>query len=196
MSVAEAQREVRSAFLGGFVGQLISALLWCASAAVSTWGAPRQGILVLIAVGFFIFPLTQLGLRLIGRPGKLRPENPLGALGFQVAVIMPLLLPVVGAAALYRLNWFYPAAMIALGAHYLPFATLYGMRMFLALGALLVLAGLALGLYMQESFSAGAWITSAFLLVFAVLGRAQVLREERTQSATGSYAPATRAPHE
>jgi len=51
-----------------------------------------------------------------------------------------LSLLLVGAATLYRTEWSYPAFMIALGAHYLPLVTLYRMRMFYALAAVLVVA--------------------------------------------------------
>jgi hypothetical protein len=179
MLVADAQKEVRTVFLGGFVGQTVSGLIWLASAALATWGTPRQAIVTLVVAGFFIFPLTQLGLRLIGRRGALRPANPLGALGMQVAFVLPLCLPVVGAATLHRLEWFYPAFMIVLGAHYLPFAFLYGMRMFLGLSACLVGAGFALGWYGLGGFAAGAWITVAVLLTFALLGLLTVRAEER-----------------
>ena len=177
MLVAEAQKEVRSAFAGGFMGRLVSGVLWLGSAALATWGSPRQAILLIVGGGFFIFPATQLGLRVIGHSGSLSRDNPLGALGMQVAFILPLSLPVVGAAALYKLNWFYPAFMIVLGAHYLPFVFLYGMRLFIPLCGILVGGGVVLGLYWQESFSAGAWSTAVVLLVFSLLGRLQVRRE-------------------
>jgi hypothetical protein len=170
MKVQAAQREVRQVFLGGAMGQLVSALLWLASAVLATWGTPRQAIVVLIVGGFFIFPATQAGLRLLGRRASLSPENPLGALGLQVAFTLPLSLPVVAGATLYKLNWFYPAFMIVLGAHYLPFVFLYGMRMFAVLCALLVGAGVAIGLHGSEWFSLGAWITTATLGVFALVG--------------------------
>jgi hypothetical protein len=178
MLVADAQKEVRTVFLGGFMGQTVSGLIWLASAALATWGTPREAILVLVVAGFFIFPLTQLGLRLVGRRGALRPENPLGALGMQVAFVLPLCLPLVGAATLHRLEWFYPAFMIVLGAHYLPFAFLYGMRMFLALSAILVGAGFALGWYRVGGFAAGAWITATVLFGFAVIGILTVRSQE------------------
>ena len=177
MEIAAAQREMRAAFLGGFMGQLVAAVLWLGSASLATWGTQRQAILFLVVLGIFIFPLTQLGLRLIGRPGKVGPENGLYQLGAQVAVVLPLSLPVVGGAALYRLEWFYPAFMIVLGAHYLPFAFLYGMRMFLALAALLWIGGLALALWIPAPFATGAWFTGGLLLVFALLGRSVAIGE-------------------
>jgi hypothetical protein len=185
MHVADAQREVRTVFLGGFMGQLISGALWLASAALATWGTPRQAIAVLVVGGFFIFPLTQLGLRLLGHRGALSKENPLHGLGMQVAFTLPLSLPVVGAAALYRLEWFYPAFMVVLGAHYLPFVFLYGMRMFAVLCALLVSVGMWLATRGPTPFPAGAWITGVLLLAFAFLGLALVEREGGAGGATG-----------
>lgn len=62
----------------------------------------------------------------------------------QVAFVLPpsmlLLVPV----GLYRLNWFFHLV----GAHYLPFATLYGMRMFLA--GILVATGIVIAVYFAE----------------------------------------------
>ncbi|MGH9237037.1 MAG: DUF7010 family protein [Vicinamibacterales bacterium] len=73
--------------------------------------------------------------------------------------------------------------MILLGAHYLPFVTLYGMRMFAALAGLLVAGGVVIAMYRSESFSLGAWFTGATLLVFAGLGRATAEHQWRVRAA-------------
>ena len=90
----------------------------------------------------------------------------------QVAFVLPasmlLLLPV----GLYRLNWFYPAMMILLGAHYLPFVFLYGMRLFAYLAAALVVPGVLLLLWVPAAAPFGGWLTAAVLAVFAFLLRA------------------------
>ena len=177
MLVSDAQREIRTSYLGGFMGQLVSGLLWLASAALGTLNPPRTAILLLVVGGFFIFPATRLGLRLIGHRVTTSSDNPLNGLAMQVAFVLPLSLPVVGAAALYKVEWFYPAFMIVLGAHYLPFVFLYGMRMFAVLAAILVSAGLAIGMYASQSFPLGAWVSGVVLVVFAVLGREIVRRE-------------------
>ena len=177
MTVAEAQREMRSALMGGFMGQLVSALLWFATAALATWSGPRAAISLLVLAGFFIYPLTLLGLRVSGHRVSVSKGNPLNGLGMQAAFVLPLCLPVVAGAALYRLDWFFPAFMIVLGAHYLPFITLYGMRMFGVLTAILVVAGVTLALYVRMPFSTGAWFTAVVLVVFAVLGRIRSARE-------------------
>ncbi|HEV8336271.1 MAG TPA: hypothetical protein VGR67_07650 [Candidatus Polarisedimenticolia bacterium] len=177
MTIAEAQQEIRAAYLGGFAGQLVSGLLWLGSAALASWGPARWAILLLVAGGFFIFPATLLTLRLIGHRVRASRANPLNALAMQVAFVLPLSLPLVFAAALHKLNWFYPAFMIVLGAHYLPFTFLYGMRMFIALCGALVGAGVLVGLYGSDAFSPGAWITGGILLLFAAIGRIQVGKE-------------------
>ena len=178
MNILEAQREMRSAFLGGFAGQFVSGLIWLVAAVLGTWVSPGYGMAALFLGSMGIFPLTQLGVRLMGRPGKVSPENKLWGLGSQSAFTVPLNFLLVAAATLYRETWFFPAAMIAVGSHYLPFITLYGMKLFGALAALLVLAGAGLALYGPPAFSLGGWVCGVILIAFAFAGRAVVLREE------------------
>ncbi len=178
MNIKDCQHEMRSAFLGGFAGQLVSGVIWLVAAALGTWLSPTAGMAALFFGSMGIFPLTQLGVRLLGRPGKVSPENGLWSLGSQVAFTVPLNFLLVGAATLYRENWFFPAAMVVVGAHYLPFITLYGMKMFGILTGLLVVAGAGLALYGPDVFSLGGWATAILLIAFAFLGRHLVLREE------------------
>jgi hypothetical protein len=86
---------------------------------------------------------------------------------------MLLLVPV----SLYNLNWFFPALMVLLGAHYLPFATLYGMRMFLFLAGILIAAGVVVAMYFSGTFSLGAWIAGLVLFAFAWTGRSIAIGE-------------------
>ena len=178
MHISEAQREVRQVFLGGFVGQAVSAGLWLLSAGLSTWASHRLGIMLLLVGGAFIFPVTQLILRAMGRRASLSRENPMGLLAMQIAFTVPLNLLVAGGATLYRVDWFYPACMIVVGSHYLPFVHLYGMWQFWILGALLVAGGVVIGLYVSGPFSLGGWVTAAVLLAFAVIGRSVANAEQ------------------
>lgn len=177
MTIPEAQKEVRLRFVGGFYGQLVSGLLWLVSAGLATWSSPRAAITTLVVGGFFIFPLTELLIRAGGGSRTLSADNALHSLGMQVAFVLPLSMPLLLPVGLYRLSWFYPAMMILLGAHYLPFVFLYGMRMFAVLTGLLVGGGVLIALYLSNSFSIGAWFTGAVLLAFAVVGRAVAASE-------------------
>jgi hypothetical protein len=171
MEIADAQKDVRTVFIGGFPGQLVSSILWCASAAALTWDSYRAGVAVLILGGMFIFPLTQLLLRTMGRPHSLPKGHPFNGLAMQIAFIVPLSIPLVLAAAFYRHAWFYPAFMIVVGCHYLPFMFLYGMRMFGVLAALMIGSGWFISLYLPNPMALGGWLTAALLLFFAFMGR-------------------------
>jgi len=100
----------------------------------------------------------------------------MNALAIQVAFTLPLSLPIVLGVAALRPTWFYPAFMIVLGAHYLPFVFLYGMWQFAGLCAVLVTSGLLLGMYLPHPVSFGAWFTSVVLMIFAFVGRSAAMR--------------------
>lgn len=178
MNLSDCQREMRVAFLGGFAGQLVSGLIWLIAAAVSLLYRPGYGMAVLFFGSMLIFPLTKVSLHLMGNPAKVSAENVLWGLGSQIAFTVPINFLLVGAATLYRENWFFPAAMIVVGAHYLPFVTLYGMKMFAVLAAVLVGAGASLALYGPDNFSLGAWVTAVTLILFAFIGRKIALGEK------------------
>jgi hypothetical protein len=179
MNLHDAQREMRSALLGGFAGQLIAGLIWAISALLTLFGEITIGIMLLFFGSMAIFPLTQGLLRLLGRPARVSAANGLWPLGMQIAFTVPLNFLLVFAAMFYRADWFYPAAMIVVGAHYLPFITLYGMRMFGLLAGLLVTGGALLGVLGSPAPSFGGWVTAALLISFAFVGRWLVLREEQ-----------------
>lgn len=182
MLVEDAQRHVRSVFIGGFWGQLVSSAIWLASAALAVWSTPRAAISTLVIGGFYIFPATLLLLRLSGAPPSPAKGNPLSNLGMQIAFTLPMTMLLLVPVTEFRLNLFYPAVLILLGAHYLPFVFLYGMRMFIALCAILVSSGVAIAMYVPRSFCLGAWVGGLTLFIFAWIGRATVQRELRADA--------------
>ncbi|GEK88244.1 hypothetical protein SAMN04488100_11843 [Alkalibacterium putridalgicola] len=177
-TIADDQKEMRSAFLGGFAGQLVSGVIWLAAAGISVVNKPVSGMLILFFGCMLIFPLTQLTLRAMGRNAKVSKDNRLWSLGSQIAFTVPINFLLVGAIIIFRPIWFFPAAMIIVGSHYLPFMTLYGMKLFGILAALLILSGAGLLLYGPPVFSLGGWLTGILLIVFAFLGKAAVKKEE------------------
>jgi hypothetical protein len=168
MDIKSAQQSVQSTFLRGSVGQKVSGLIWLVSAILGTWTSERSAIFFLMLVGMFIFPLTQLALRMLGRSSGLPKGHPMNQLAMQVAFIVSLCLPVIGAASLYNINWFYPAFMLIVGTHYMPFIFLYGMWEFGVLSALLIGSGVAIGILLPATFITGGWFTAIALLLFAV----------------------------
>jgi hypothetical protein len=167
--IDEAQREMRRTYLCAFPGAFVTTVLWAASAAFATWGSRTGAVMTLIAGGMFIFPATLLVLRLLGRPAFTRRENPLNALAMQVAFTVPLSIPLILAATRHRPEWFYAGFLIVVGAHYLPFMTLYGHRAFLFPAVAMLGAGFALPVLRPGDFAIGGWAGTAILLVTGVV---------------------------
>ena len=170
MLVSDAQMEVRQVYLGGLIGNTVAGLLWLASACLAVWHSHNAAIGLLVVGGFFIYPALSLVLRLLGKPSAVSPTNPFRFLAIQVAFVLPLSMPLVAPVVAYRAAWFYPAMMLLVGAHYLPFTTLYGMRSFLILAASLIGSALLIALYGPSNFSLGGWVGGVILLVFALVG--------------------------
>jgi hypothetical protein len=183
MTIADAQKESRTVFLAGSIGQVVSGAIWLVSAGLSTWVGTREGILALVVGGAFIYPITQLVLRLLGRPWALSRGNPLRHLAMQVAFIVPLTLPVVGGAALHNVNWFYPGCMIIVGAHYMPFMFLYGMWQYGVLAGVLLAEGFLLGFVAPGEFALGGWLAGAAMLLFGIVAGGIARRELSSEAA-------------
>lgn len=169
MFIKDAQREMRMAYAGASVGQAVSGLVWLLSVLLGTFITAQAGLIALVLGGMFIFPLTTIVLKLAGQQIVVSKENALNQLAVQVAFIAPLSLPLVGVIASYNINYFYPAFMVAIGVHYLPFMFLYGIWQFGILGGLLIGGGTALMYLRHDLFTTGGWVTVIILLIFAVI---------------------------
>lgn len=171
MSIIEAQGDVRRLYSGGFYGQLVSAMVWLSAAAMATWVSLAGAVVVLFLGGTLIFPLTWLSIRLTGRAASLPPGHPMAALAMQIAFTVPTGIVVVVALLADQDELFFPACMVIVGAHYLPFVFLYGMRMFAYLSVALVVPGVILLLWVSAPVAFGAWVTGVVLAIFAFLLR-------------------------
>lgn len=181
MNISDAQRENRIRFHGGFYGQLVSGVLWLLSAGLAVTVGVKSAIIALVIGGFLIFPATESLVRLAGMK-KLSEANTLRYLGMQVAFVLPFSMLLLVPVTQYRTNLFYPALMILLGAHYIPFVFLYGMRLFAFLAAILIGGGVGIAMYGAKTFSTGAWSTGLVLVLFAFLGRKQARRDHSPEN--------------
>ena len=175
MKISEAQQEVRTVYLGAFSGMIVTSAIWLISSAAGKWISTGYAIMALILGGTFIFPLSQLLLKAMGRPATLSKENPFGMLAMQIAFTIPASYPLIAAATIHNTNWFYPAFLVVVGAHYLPFIFLYGMWQFAILTVLLVGLGTAIGIYFPDSFTLGGWVGATIYLLSAFPFRAIAL---------------------
>lgn len=175
--LGDAQRDVRQAHLNGATGMLVSGVLWLGCGVVALAAGPRAAMLANFFGGMLIFPTSMVLVRALGRSGLLAAGNPLGDLARESAFLMVLCIPLAFAAAMVKVEWFFPAMLVLVGAHYLPFATLYGMRLYWALGGAMIAAGylLALG---GASVATGAFVGGALELGFAPLAWLAARRED------------------
>ena len=186
MLISEAQADVRRVYEGGFYGQLVSGAVWLVAAALGTWATEAAGIVTLMVGGALIFPLTTLALKAAGQETALSSGHPMAPLATQIAFTVPVGLVVALGATAHRTDWFFPAALLIVGAHYLPFVFLYGMRLFAALAAVMIFAGAGLGLWIEAPFATGGWLGAAALVVFAFLLRAKHHRTAPSADGTTS----------
>ncbi|RWZ67761.1 hypothetical protein ELQ92_00335 [Labedella populi] len=168
MDVEAAQRDVRRVYRGGFSGPLVSAVIWAAAAAAYQWVAAAAAMTVLFIGGMLIFPLSSLILKAMKGPAFLPKGHPSIALAMQSAFTVPLGLLVAIALGTLAPSLFLPASLIIVGAHYLTFISLYGMRLYGVLAGVLVAVGAAAIFVVPALRGASGWIGAAVLLVSAI----------------------------
>jgi len=141
MHLGEAQRDMRHAYVNGGVGILVSGLVWAVVGLVAyKWGL-APAMVTLVAGGILIHPLSLLLARKFFRRGRTRSPNPMEMLALQSTAFV-----IVGLAVAYLVrdsygDWFFAITLLAVGGRYLVLQTVYGMRVFMVLGALLIAVG-------------------------------------------------------
>ncbi len=167
-SITDAQLDMREAYYSGAPGVFSSGSAWLVAGLVSFMVNPKAGMLTLIFGGMLIFPVSIIFGKLLGVSGKHRKGNPLAPLAIEGTIWMLLSIPIAVGAAFYRIEWFFPAMLFVIGGRYLTFSTLYGMRLYWAFAAALVISGFLL-LYTNAPALSGAF-TGAFIeYIFGVV---------------------------
>jgi hypothetical protein len=169
MTIGDAQRDLRRAFVGGGPGVFVSALVWLAAAAVERREGIGPAFVVLFFGGMLIFPLAILSSRLLFRRAKEAPDNPLGATAFESTSAMLgglfaawLFLP-------FEPAYVFPLAAIAVGTHYAVFKTVYGDRLFWVLGGLITAVGFLCIFEVVPIPGGPIFAVGAVELIFAIL---------------------------
>lgn len=182
MDIAQAQADVRRVYRGGAYGAFLSGAIWLIAAAVTTWHSPTAGALALFFGGMLIFPLLTLLLRLLGGESALPKGHPMIALAMQTAFVVPIALVV----ALWLLpiapELFPAAALVIVGAHYLPFVFLYGRREYWVFAAVSITAGVVVGTLFADPAPIAAWSGALVHIAFGVV----LLRPVRPPRSAGA----------
>jgi hypothetical protein len=177
-SLVQSQLDMCKGYGNGSVGVLVSGLIWLGSAVIANLYTPKQAVLALLIGGMFIFPLSLLLGKIMGLPGAHTKGNTLGNLAMEGTVFMLMCLPLAFGLSLQHTEWFFQGMLLIIGGRYLTFVTIYGLRIYWILGAVLGLAAYGLFAAKADSFTSlltGALIEISFgLYMFISFRRAKV----------------------
>lgn len=141
MDFSEAQREMRRAYSNGGVGVLVSGIVWLVAGLLTQYVSLSYGMAALFFGGMAIHPLSLILERLFFKREKAAASNPLEMLALQSTPFLIVGLVVAYVVSGSYAEWFFAIALMAVGARYLVFQTIYGMRHYVVLGAVLIAFG-------------------------------------------------------
>ncbi|MDQ7050784.1 MAG: hypothetical protein Q9M92_15130 [Enterobacterales bacterium] len=175
MDFIESQKDMSSSYLGGATGVLASGLVWLIAAVIGITISSVASMYALFIGGMFIFPLSIVFSKLLSAPGKHSSENALKHLALET--LPPLFggLLVAFYVAQFEMELFFPIMLLAIGARYFAFQTMYSLKEYWSLGTLLMAAGVAcpiLGLPFIIGAFAGGILEIAFALIIFKKSRA------------------------
>jgi hypothetical protein len=166
--LARAQADVRRIYSGGWGGPAVSAVVWLAAAVTAERSGVETGATVLFLAGaLLIFPVNLLLNRMLSGQADLPAGHPMRGLAIQTAGTMAVVLLALWMVSPSVPGAFFPLAMVAVGAHYFPFAHLYGEPVFIVAGAVQCVAGLLL-LVLGAPDTLGGYVMAALLALTAV----------------------------
>nr|WP_288931151.1 hypothetical protein [uncultured Allomuricauda sp.] len=143
-NIANAQADLRKGYADGALGVLASGTVWMAAALVAFLVSSQTAIWTLFFGGMLIHPLGLLMAKLVGVPGNHFKQNPLGKLIMEGTIFMLMCIPLALLLSLQNHAWFFQGMLLIIGGRYLTFATLYGIKTYWILGAVLGAAAFAL----------------------------------------------------
>ena len=146
LTIAAAQQDMRTAYLGGAPGLFVSGAVWAIAGIVCLMRSPQAAVWALYIGGALIHPIAGLLTRLLGSSGRHAAGSPLGMLAFATTIWMIMMLALAFGISLWRIELFFPAMLFVIGGRYLTFATLFGRKLFWVCGAVLGLAGYVLAM--------------------------------------------------
>ncbi|MHC2993367.1 hypothetical protein OB13_17960 [Pontibacter sp. HJ8] len=169
---------MRAAYLYGYTGVLVSGTAWLVAGLVALYVSPEKAVWTLLVGGVFIHPVSILLNKVLGASGVHAQSNLLGKLGMEGTVFMIMCLPLAYGLSFQKVEWFFQGMLLIIGGRYLTFATLYGSRIYWALGIGLGIAGYLL-FNLNSSAQSTVLVGAAIEITFGLL-MLTVLRRRKT----------------
>ncbi len=143
MNFNAAQNEMRRAYVNGGIGVLVSGIVWVIAGLVTQNISFQFGMAALFFGGMAIHPVAVLIERVAYKRNKVTALNPMEMLALQTTPILFVGLFAGFLVSKDNPDWFFGIALLAVGARYLIFQTIYGMRHYAVLGFALIAVGFA-----------------------------------------------------
>ena len=157
----QAQTDMCKGYANGSIGIIVSGLIWLISATISYQHSAKQAVWTLLIGGMFIHPVGVLLSKVIGLSGTHTKGNPLGNLAMEGTIFMIMCLPLAFGLSLQHTEWFFQGMLLIIGGRYLTFASIYGIRLYWILGAVLGVA--AYLLFYFKVHSLGSLLTGSLI---------------------------------
>lgn len=142
MNFGTLQKDMRTAYLGGGAGVLISSIVWLTTGIVSIFLATQTSLLVFFLGGMLIHPLGIVLSKLFNRTGKHQENNPLAFLAIESTAMLFIGLFIAYCVFQIEAEWFLPIMLMIIGGRYLIFQSIYGMKMYWILGLAMAVLGI------------------------------------------------------
>jgi hypothetical protein len=165
MTFKELQKDMRVAYVGGATGVLVSGVVWITAGIVDVYSTKEISILTFFLGGMLIYPLGVVITKFFKRTGKHHKDNPLAFLAFESTAILFIGLFIAYSVFQIEKQWFYSIMLMIIGARYLVFQTIYGMKAYWFLGLLLTGLGMVC-LISNQPFHISAFIGGIIEIIF------------------------------
>lgn len=143
-NLQKAQEDMRNGYGYGSIGVFISGTAWLTASLIVNFYSSQKGIWALIIGGMLIFPVSTIIEKLIGIKGGHDKNNPLGKLGMEGTIWMIMCIPLAYGLYFIKSEWFFQGMMMIIAGRYLTFTSIYGLRIYWVLGAILGLSAYVL----------------------------------------------------
>ena len=138
---------MKFAFLSGGPGALVSGFVWIIAGLIAKFHSFQFSILALFFGGMLIYPLSALIEGQINKSKTDTKDNPFVKLALEGTIFLFVGLFIAFALSRSKPELFYPIMLLIIGARYLTFQTIYGLRTYWMLGGLLLALGIFFTLY-------------------------------------------------
>ena len=167
-NIYKLQLDMRSGYANGALGALVSGTVWLIAAVVAFQISSQSAIWTLFIGGMLIHPLSLVLSKPLGIPGKHSNGNVLANLAMEGTFFMLMCIPLALLLSLQNHEWFFQGMLLIIGGRYLTFSTLYGLKIYWVLGALLGLSAFML-FWLKADAALSALTGSIIEIAFGIL---------------------------